>query len=134
MSWPCAVRTADALRRLFFPFMPRGRRGTGAIRCIVSKVFPRCARRAVSLSCVPALAAEGTTDLDQVVVTASRTPQTLAGSLAATTVIDRARIDRLQPPSLPDLLRGTPGLHRQYGGPGKVTTMSLRGTGGRKCW
>lgn len=86
---------------------------------------------AVSFACVQAHADEGTTDLDQIVVTATRTPQALADTLASTTVIDRERIDRLQPASLPELLRGTPGLtFANNGGTGKITTMSLRGAGG----
>ena len=67
--------------------------------------------------------------LDQVVVTASRTAQTQDATLAAITVIDRADIDRLQPASLPDLLRGTPGASlANNGGPGKSTSLFLRGT------
>ncbi len=88
---------------------------------------------AVSLACVQAQAESGAdaTDLDQVVVTATRTPQSLANTLASITVIDRERIDRLQPASLPELLRGTPGLtFANNGGAGKITTMSLRGAGG----
>ncbi|MEP7184735.1 MAG: TonB-dependent vitamin B12 receptor [Rhodanobacter sp.] len=76
-----------------------------------------------------AIAAEGATDLDQMVVTASRTAQTQEQTLAAVTVIDRATIDRLQPNSLLDLLRGTPGLSlANNGGPGKSTSIFLRGT------
>lgn len=87
---------------------------------------------AVSLACAQAQAeADGATDLDQIVVTATRTPQSLANTLASITVIDRERIDRLQPASLPELLRGTPGLtFANNGGAGKITTMSLRGAGG----
>ena len=87
---------------------------------------------AVSFACVQAHAdGAATTDLDQIVVTATRTPQSLADTLASITVIDRERIDRLQPASLPELLRGTPGLtFANNGGAGKITTMSLRGAGG----
>ncbi|MCL1634530.1 TonB-dependent vitamin B12 receptor [Luteimonas sp. SX5] len=90
---------------------------------------------AVSFACAQASAESGpeatVTDLDQIVVTATRTPQSLADTLASTTVIDRERIDRLQPASLPELLRGTPGLtFANNGGNGKITTMSLRGAGG----
>lgn len=78
---------------------------------------------------LPAIAANGATDLDQLVVTASRTAQTQEQTLAAVTVIDRAEIDRLQPNSLQDLLRGTPGLSlTNNGGPGKSTSIFLRGT------
>ncbi|HJR74811.1 MAG TPA: TonB-dependent vitamin B12 receptor [Luteimonas sp.] len=89
---------------------------------------------AVSFACAQA-SAESTavTDLDQVVVTATRTPQSLANTLASITVIDRERIDRLQPASLPELLRGTPGLtFANTGGAGKITTISLRGAGGQQ--
>ncbi|KQX97455.1 ligand-gated channel protein [Rhodanobacter sp. Root480] len=77
----------------------------------------------------PAFAAAAATDLDQMVVTASRTEQAQQHILAAVTVIDRAEIDRLQPHSLIDLLRGTPGMSlANNGGPGKSTSMFLRGT------
>ena len=81
----------------------------------------------VSLS--PAFAADAPTDLDGPVVTATRTAQTQDQTLAAVTVIDRAEIERLQPASLPDLLRGTPGLSiASNGGLGKATSLFLRGT------
>lgn len=87
---------------------------------------------AVAFACAQAQAESAdATDLDQIVVTATRTPQSLANTLASITVIDRERIDRLQPASLPELLRGTPGLtFANNGGAGKITTMSLRGAGG----
>ena len=90
---------------------------------------------AVSLSCSlfcvasPALADDAATDLDQVVVTATRTAQTQDQTLAAITVIDRAEIERLQPQSLPDLLAGRPGISiANNGGPGKSTSVFMRGT------
>ncbi|TKR34163.1 TonB-dependent vitamin B12 receptor [Luteimonas gilva] len=89
---------------------------------------------AVSFACAQANAeSAAVTDLDQIVVTATRTPQSLANTLASITVIDRERIDRLQPASLPELLRGTPGLtFANTGGVGKITTVSLRGAGGQQ--
>lgn len=74
--------------------------------------------------------AQGDADrLDEVVVTASRTEQPLSDVLAATTVITREDIERLQPVSLHDLLRGMPGVSlTNSGGPGKQTSLSLRGT------
>lgn len=73
--------------------------------------------------------ADGATDLDSVVVTATRTAQTQDQTLSAVTVIDRADIERLQPSSLADLLRGTPGMAlANNGGPGKATSAFLRGT------
>ncbi len=85
---------------------------------------------ATALLCVlsPAFA-DSATDLDGVVVTATRTAQTQDQTLSAVTVIDRADIERLQPSSLADLLRGTPGMAlANTGGPGKATSVFLRGT------
>jgi len=78
---------------------------------------------------VAAFAADASSDLGGVVVTASRTEQTQNQVLAASTVIDRAEIERLQPRSLADLLRATPGISiANNGGPGKSTSVFLRGT------
>lgn len=84
-----------------------------------------------ALSCVSlaAIAAPVPADLDQVVVTASRTAQTADATLAPVTVITRADIELLQPASLQDLLNDTPGMTiSNNGGPGKATSMFLRGT------
>lgn len=87
---------------------------------------------AVSFACAQAYAQQSdATDLDEIVVTATRTAQTLEKTLASVTVIDREQIDRLQPSSLPDLLRGTPGLLlANNGGAGKTTSVFLRGASG----
>lgn len=78
-----------------------------------------------SLAC----ADEPASELDSVVVTATRTEQSQAGTLAAVTVIDRAEIERMQAQSVADLLQGTPGLSiANNGGPGKSTSLFLRGT------
>ncbi|WP_199535994.1 TonB-dependent vitamin B12 receptor [Dyella solisilvae] len=89
---------------------------------------------ALSFALTPAFTAnaadlDSTTNLDSVVVTATRTAQTQDQTLSAVTVIDRADIERLQPASLVDLLRGTPGMAlSNTGGPGKQTSVFLRGT------
>jgi vitamin B12 transporter len=78
-----------------------------------------------------ALGAENSlaTDMDHILVTATRTAQSEDESLAAVTVITRQDIERLQPQSLQDLLRGLPGLTlSNSGGPGKATSLFLRGT------
>jgi vitamin B12 transporter len=78
-----------------------------------------------------ALGAENTlaTDMDQIVVTATRTAQSQDESLAAVSVITRQDIERLQPQSLQDLLRGVPGLTlSNNGGPGKTSSLFMRGT------
>ncbi len=78
----------------------------------LSSVSPRRAVLAVWLSlCVASAAqAEAAIDLDQVVVTASRTAQTQDQTLAPVTVIDRVQIERRQVNSLQDLLRGEAGV------------------------
>lgn len=66
--------------------------------------------------------------LDRVVVTGTRSERG-PDTLAARTVIERADIERLQPASLPDLLRGQAGLAiYNQGGAGKVSGLFLRGT------
>jgi len=67
--------------------------------------------------------------IEPLLVTASRTAQTASESLAAVTVIDRAEIERKQAASLPELLRSVPGVSlANNGGPGKSTSLFLRGT------
>lgn len=77
-----------------------------------------------------ALAQDDTaTDLDEVVVTATRTATTVDASLAPVEVIDRAEIERSQATSLPDLLRGRAGINlSNQGGAGKLSTVFVRGT------
>jgi vitamin B12 transporter len=71
----------------------------------------------------------GATQLDDVVVTGTRTAITADQSLAAVEVIDHAEIERSQAPSLQELLRGRAGIDiANQGGRGKVSTLFLRGT------
>jgi vitamin B12 transporter len=83
---------------------------------------------ALALS-VPAFAQEdAATELDRVQVTATRTAVSVDESLAPVEVIDRAAIERSQARDLPDLLRGRAGISlSNQGGPGKLTTLFLRG-------
>src|SRR5690606_4581746 len=85
----------------------------------------------VALSLSPLLAFAQQDDdkqLDPVVVTASRGEQSLANTLAAVTVIDREDIERLEPDSLPELLRRIPGVSiSNNGGFGKESSLFLRG-------
>ncbi|GAA5074092.1 TonB-dependent vitamin B12 receptor [Lysobacter panacisoli] len=98
--------------------------------------FPYFSRRVLAVALLssisalaPAFAEGGATDLDEVVVTATRTAQTQDQTLAAITVIDRAEIERLQPASVPDLLTGRAGISlANNGGVGKSTSVFLRGT------
>lgn len=78
---------------------------------------------------VPAVhAQDDATDLDHIVVTATRTPLSVDETLAAVEVITREDIERAQPHSLPDLLRGRAGISlSNQGGAGKLTTLFMRG-------
>lgn len=74
---------------------------------------------------LPAFAAD---ELEDVVVTASRTEQSAEDTLASTSVITRAQIERTQSRNLMDLMTGLPGVSfTNNGGEGKVTSMFLRG-------
>ena len=77
-----------------------------------------------------ALATENpTSELDPLVVTAQRISQPLSQTLAATTVITRADIDRLQPASLADLLQGQAGVEMgRTGGTRSNTSIFMRGS------
>ena len=84
---------------------------------------------AAALASPAALAQPDPTDLDEVVVTATRTRIAVADSVAPVQVLDREEIERSQARSLPELLRGRAGIDLvNQGGRGKLTTMSIRGT------
>ena len=86
---------------------------------------------AIALS-LPSLAfaqRDAAKDLDNVVVTATRTAITVDDALAAVEVIDRNDIERSAARSLPELLRGRAGVTLvNQGGLGKLSTLFLRGT------
>lgn len=94
-----------------------------------SHAFRRAILAAALSSCLAPAFAQDASRLDTIVVTATRTAQTQDETLAPVSVIERADIERLQPSSLPDLLRGLPGVAlSNNGGPGKQTSLFLRGT------
>ena len=67
--------------------------------------------------------------VEPIVVTATRTARTVDETLASVTVITRQEIERQQASSVQDVLRGVPGLSiANNGGPGKATSVFLRGT------
>ncbi|KAF1014143.1 MAG: Vitamin B12 transporter BtuB [Stenotrophomonas maltophilia] len=82
------------------------------------------------LAALPAVAqADTATALDQVLVTATRTPIALQDSIAPAQVIDRADIETSQATSLQELLRGRAGINlTNSGGLGKQSSLFLRGT------
>jgi len=64
-----------------------------------------------------------------IAITATRTTEKVDDSLASITVITRKDIERQQATSVQDLLSGLPGVSiANNGGPGKVTSVFLRGT------
>ena len=82
---------------------------------------------AAAVLVVPAYA-EIVTD-NAVLVTATRTAQTVDDTLAAVTVIGRDQIERSQAKTVAELVTGTPGIDSTVsGGFGKITSLSVRGT------
>jgi len=67
-------------------------------------------------------------DTDQIVITASRAPDTEAQTPASVTIVDEPRIDRLGEPLVPALLRLTPSISVTTNGPaGSLTELRVRG-------
>lgn len=65
---------------------------------------------------------------DQIVITASRLPEKEADTPASVTVIDKKRLERLDVPSVPALLRLTPSASVSISGPaGSLTDVRIRG-------
>lgn len=76
-----------------------------------------------------AAAQKAPTELDDVNVTATRTPVSIENSVVPVQVIDRTQIDHSQANSLLELLRGRAGLDfTNQGGMGKITSLFLRGS------
>ncbi len=82
-----------------------------------------------AMGCYPLAHAASPTELQDQLVTATRTAQTVQESLAAVTVFDRAQIEQSQAASLPELLQKVPGMSfSNNGGPGKNTALYMRGS------
>ncbi|MDX2424946.1 MAG: TonB-dependent vitamin B12 receptor [Cycloclasticus sp.] len=87
-----------------------------------------CLFASVILLCVQSTFASEPEPLD-IIVTASRTAETTDDTLAAVTVITRDDIERLQAQSVQSVLQGIAGINiTNNGGPGKATSVFLRGT------
>lgn len=75
-----------------------------------------------------AIAQGDASDLNQVIVTASRAAQPLDTAIASVTLVTRADIDRLQPHSVAELLTGLVGISVSANGDlGKATSVFVRG-------
>lgn len=84
----------------------------------------------IGLAFQPAVHAADTINLDEVVVTASRTPQLRTNVIGDVTVIDREEIERIGAGSIADVLRLQPGVQvSTNGGAGTESSIYLRGTG-----
>lgn len=84
---------------------------------------------AVVLTVVPPFAIAADTAMKPIIITASRTAETVDETLAPVSVITREDIERRQAKSVEDLLRGEPGITlTNNGGVGKNTSVFLRGT------
>lgn len=83
----------------------------------------------VSLICIPSAFSAESLELDNVVVTASRTALKKEAVIADVTVIGREEIERAGVSSLSNLLSRQPGVQiSTNGGAGKVSSVFLRGT------
>lgn len=83
----------------------------------------------VSLSFATSIYAAENIDLDEVIVTASRTPQPLEAVIADVTVINRDEIERAGQSSFIELLQSQPGVEiSSNGGAGTTSSIYLRGT------
>ena len=98
--------------------------------------FKRTRISGASFSILPLLltssfvfAEDTTTELEEVIVTATRTAQTVDDALASVTVLTQDDIKKQQATSLQELLRARAGFHLvNNGGAGKKTSLFLRGT------
>jgi len=91
-----------------------------------SKVALACAGIFATISTVQA---QTNSEFNPVVVSASRTEQSLSDVLPSVSVITRADLNRSQAKTLADALQGEPGFEfGRNGGPGGVTSIFLRGS------
>ncbi len=73
--------------------------------------------------------ADDATELDEIIITGTRTEVPLEESLVPAQVIDREEIERSQARSITQLLQGRTGIgFSNQGGLGKITTLNIRGT------
>jgi vitamin B12 transporter len=90
-----------------------------------SKIALACAGIFATISTAQA---QTDSEFNPVVVSASRTEQSLSDVLPSVSVISRADIDKSQATNLADLLQGEAGLEfGRNGGPGSITSFFLRG-------
>ncbi len=95
-------------------------------RLFISLIAGNIALAAISS---PVYAANDAVQLDKIVVSATRTAQTLDQTIAPTIIIDRKDIERSQAVDAADLLRFHAGIDiGRNGGSGQATSVFIRGT------
>jgi vitamin B12 transporter len=89
----------------------------------------KCLMVALGVAGVPWVVAQpARTEVEQVIVTASRAAEPLSQTLASATVIDRASIEARQFQTLDEVLATAPGVAlTNNGGVGKLSTLFIRG-------
>lgn len=89
----------------------------------------KCLIAALGAACVPVVLAQAPrTEVEQVIVTASRIAEPLSQTLSSATVFDRASIDARQFQTLDEVLATAPGVAlTNNGGVGKISTLFIRG-------
>ncbi len=106
---------------------------TGGAEDIMKQAFispPLSVFSLISLGFTAQVQAEETVELPKVIVTATRTAQSIDHLSAASTVFTRQDIERLQVQSVPELLKQATGIDvSESGGPGKSSSIFVRGTG-----
>ena len=92
------------------------------------RIVPLAVACALGLPSLAFAQTEEATELDEIIVTATRTDIALVDSIVPAQVIDREEIERSQARSLPELLRGRAGIDvSNQGGMGKLTSVFMRG-------
>lgn len=81
-----------------------------------------------AINSTPVLAMVSADSVEQTLVSATRTEQTLATTMSPTTIITRADIERIQPLDVMQLLERVPGISfSRNGGYGSATSLMMRG-------
>ncbi|WP_434341432.1 TonB-dependent receptor domain-containing protein [Motilimonas cestriensis] len=78
--------------------------------------------------CLPYATAKNIAEDDTIIVTANRTEQPLASSLASVAVIEKEEIEAIQAKSFAEVLRRLPGIQVNEGGFGQQTDIFVRGS------
>ncbi|HNU11231.1 MAG TPA: TonB-dependent receptor [Rubrivivax sp.] len=106
----------------------RASRAAASLRPLHSSPSVLGAAIACSLALLPAGSALAQGAAEQIVVTASRTPQPISSVLADVSVVDRSEIEKSGAQSVAEVLARLPGIEFvRNGGPGASTSVYIRG-------